>query len=398
MYQKEIIYMGLHKDGSRVGSAGFVKAEKRDKTGSLTVIVKNIPRSIEGRFPVRYSLGAARDGQAAESGEADATGRPGQMDRMEWKEEDGITLHDGGGIWEKKGLEASERIYVQILLPNGYLVEGKSKAALRQTPPKDGMAEPVASRQPVPVQGDASVVSREPVPAQWDAHAVSREAVSVQGDAFTAPREAVSVQGDAFTAPREAVSVQGDAFAASREAVSVQGDVFTAPREAVSVQEDISAAESAVSAPQPVVPRRPPLMADALAIEGLKEDKWEQILDTYDKIHPYGDDRVYVKIAPKDFIIMSGSCQHLVNNSFLLHGFYNYRYVILGKRENSLRELSPGGHSVSSPEGEYFLGVPGVFYEREKMVALMFGFEAFECEGGDPKPGDFGYYLRKVEL
>lgn len=112
----------------------------------------------------------------------------------------------------------------------------------------------------------------------------------------------------------------------------------------------------------------------------VKEDKWEQILETYDTLHPYGDQRVYVKIEPKDFIILQGKYQHLVNNSFLLHGFYNYRYLILGK------------------EGDFYLGVPGVYYEREKMVAVMFGFEAFECEGGYANAGDFGYYLRKVEL
>lgn len=112
----------------------------------------------------------------------------------------------------------------------------------------------------------------------------------------------------------------------------------------------------------------------------VKEDKWEQILSTYEQIHPYGDERVYVKLEPKDFIILQSKYQHLVNNSFLLHGFYNYRYVILGKEE------------------EYYLGVPGVFYEREKMVALMFGFEAFECPGGSAKAGEFGYYLRKVEI
>ena len=124
-------------------------------------------------------------------------------------------------------------------------------------------------------------------------------------------------------------------------------------------------------------------------MEGLKEDKWEQILDTYERIHPYGDERVYVKLEPKDFLILSSKYQHLVNNSFLLHGFYNYRHMILGK------------------EGEeYYLGVPGVFYEREKMVALMFGFEAFERIGGEngqhggggPRAGEFGYYLRRVEL
>ncbi|MCM1261309.1 MAG: hypothetical protein NC313_01210 [Butyrivibrio sp.] len=120
----------------------------------------------------------------------------------------------------------------------------------------------------------------------------------------------------------------------------------------------------------PNMPENPPIY----------ESKWEQLLATYEKIHPYGDERVYVKLEPKDFVILPAGYQHLVNNSFLLHGFYNYRYLILGK------------------ERDFYLGVPGVFYEREKMVALMFGFEAFECEGGNAEEGKFGYYLRKVEL
>jgi hypothetical protein len=115
-------------------------------------------------------------------------------------------------------------------------------------------------------------------------------------------------------------------------------------------------------------------------LAGISEDKWEQIMNTYPKIHPYGDERVYVKLEPKDFLILQEKYQPLTGNSFLLHGFYNYRYVILGK------------------ENGYYLGVPGVYYEREKMVALMFGFEAFECEGGNAESGKFGYYLRKVEL
>ena len=342
MYQKEIIYMGLHKDGSRVGSAGFLKAEKGDKTSALTMVVKNIPHSIEGRFPVRYCLGTAYSGQTTETGDADGTG---QTEREDWKEEDGITLRDGGGVWEKKELEASERIHVQILLPNGYRVEGESKAVGKQAPPKVERL-PVTEQRNVPAAEEAVAVSpQRNVPAAAEAVAVSPQ--------------------------RNVPAVE--------EAV------------AVSLQRNVPAAEPTVTASsQAVVPERPPLMADALAIEGLKEDKWEQILDTYDRIHPYGDSRVYVKLAPKDFIIFSSNYQHLVNNSFLLHGFYNYRYVILGKNENL-----PG---ESSSENEYCLGVPGVFYEREKMVALMFGFEAFECEGGDPKPGDFGYYLRKVEL
>lgn len=379
MYNKEIIYMGLHKDGSRVGSAGFLKAEKRDKTSILTMTVKNLPLSIEGRFPVRYCLGTAQGAQAADFNSADMAQQSRYMDQLEWKEEDGITLRDGGGVWKKEEAEASERIYVQILLPNGYLVEGKSKAALKQEQPKE-------ETQP---EKSVAIPPSETTVAQAGGSASVQQPVSVIEPAVAVMRETAPVGWNVPAAEPTA--------AAPRETAPDRWNVPAAEPTAAAAPRDSVPAVSASS--QTVMPGRPPLMADALAIEGLKEDKWEQILDTYDQIHPYGDDRVYVKIAPKDFIILSGSCQHLVNNSFLLHGFYNYRYVILGKGENALRELAPGGYAVSSQDnGEYYLGVPGVFYEREKMVALMFGFEAFECESGDPKPGDFGYYLRKVEL
>lgn len=111
-------------------------------------------------------------------------------------------------------------------------------------------------------------------------------------------------------------------------------------------------------------------------------DKWDQLKQIYSVIHPYEDDRQYIAIQPKDFVIMTGDYQHLANNSFLLHGFYNYRHIVLGRER----------------DGNFYLGVPGVYYEREKMVALMFGFEAFECDGGRAEAGKFGYYLRRVKI
>lgn len=116
-------------------------------------------------------------------------------------------------------------------------------------------------------------------------------------------------------------------------------------------------------------------------------NKWEQLLKQFKKIHPFGDDRVFICIEPKDFIILQEKYQKLVNNSFLLHGFYNYRYLILGEDD----QLGEEGKTC------YYLGVPGVFFEREKMVAVMFGFEGFESDGA-VEIGKFGYYMRRVEL
>ena len=49
-------------------------------------------------------------------------------------------------------------------------------------------------------------------------------------------------------------------------------------------------------------------------------------------------------------------------------------------------------------EQNYYVGVPGSFFEREKQVAIMFGFESFECEKEPAQAGDFGYYMMRVKL
>lgn len=314
--------MGLYKDGNRLGNAGFLRVEKRDQAGNLSLQVKNVPRSVSGRFPVRYYSGTA------------------------WKEVDGITLQDGNGQWEKQEAEPPVQVRLQIVLPGGYLVEGASRTAEDKSNGSERMAEPSTQ-----VDTAGAEVSRE----------VSEKTENI----VNTENQTVEKSG---TIKQAAVEDSGRTKQTKKiEYIAVQKQHVQKPAEDIDQTERDTQAES-------------PLMADKLVVTGLKEDKWEQILDTYDKIHPYGDERVYVKLEPKDFLILSSKYQHLVNNSFLLHGFYNYRHVILGK------------------EGEYYLGVPGVFYEREKMVALMFGFEAFECESGDPKAGTFGYYLRKVEL
>lgn len=303
MYQKEMIYMSLYKDGNRLGNAGFLKIEKKGKEGNLSLTVKNAPHSINGRFPVRYYSGT------------------------DWKETDGIAVRAGGGKWEKKEEDSLEGVSLQIMLPGGYLIEGTSKTSQNNTkketviPEREKKAETERQEetQLVPDQGKKEEEKPRRQNRQVEYIAVERQ--------------------------RKQETVVAQETAVIQETQGMQPSMSLPP------------------------------------MEGLKEDKWEQILDTYDCIHPYGDERVYVKLEPKDFLILSSKYQHLVNNSFLLHGFYNYRHVILGKEKET-----------------YYLGVPGVFYEREKMVALMFGFEAFECAGGEPKAGEFGYYLRRVEL
>jgi hypothetical protein len=59
---------------------------------------------------------------------------------------------------------------------------------------------------------------------------------------------------------------------------------------------------------------------------------------------------------------------YLCNNSFLIHGFFNYRYLVLVEMEEN------GGRKM-------YLGVPGVYEKPERMMAMLFGFPDFLPEG-----------------
>ena len=80
--------------------------------------------------------------------------------------------------------------------------------------------------------------------------------------------------------------------------------------------------------------------------------------------------------------------RELYYNSFLLHGYYQYRHVVAG---------------------DGFIGVPGNFSQREAIAAKMMGFPLFieaenlqYCEIGEesrtemPQMGAYGYFLCKV--
>ena len=47
---------------------------------------------------------------------------------------------------------------------------------------------------------------------------------------------------------------------------------------------------------------------------------------------------------------------------------------------------------------QFYIGVPGNFYEKEKQVAVLFGFESFEGQREPAGNGDFGYYMVRVEI
>lgn len=78
------------------------------------------------------------------------------------------------------------------------------------------------------------------------------------------------------------------------------------------------------------------------------------------------------------------------NNSFVLHGYYQYRYLILARRYRERREKFQS-------EYQYILGVPGIFKPQEKFMASMFGLPDFKRAVGR-REENFGFWCGLVKL
>ena len=88
-----------------------------------------------------------------------------------------------------------------------------------------------------------------------------------------------------------------------------------------------------------------------------------------------------LSIRPQDIGLLPRENWGYGNNSFLLHGYYNYRYLIFAR-------VGDEKHARS----RYILGVPGHYYSNEKYMASMFGFPHFVLAKTQPaQDGRFGY-------
>ncbi len=115
-------------------------------------------------------------------------------------------------------------------------------------------------------------------------------------------------------------------------------------------------------------------------------EHWENLKRKMTILHPFeGENITCVHMELRDLRELPQKYWYLGNNSFLLHGFFNYRYLFFGE------QVTPEGR-------ELFLAVPGVYQKPEKVMAAIFGFPQFRTE----KPcqqleGTFGYWYRRMD-
>lgn len=208
------------------------------------------------------------------------------------------------------------------------------------------VTEPAMEPEPVPVIEPAT----EPQPA------TPQMTVSEASDPAPAPQpqESPETPSSAQVVPGSAQTVQGSAQAA-RAATSAAPDLtFPLPEEHMEAQK-----------------------------------LWNFFSHTYPKIQAfdYSGGCEILTIKPQDIGLLPRETWVYGNNSFLLHGYYNHRYLVLAR--------------LNTPKGKprFLIGVPGHYYNNEKYMASMFGFPNFVLSKMQPAgDGRFGYWYTDIRL
>ena len=118
------------------------------------------------------------------------------------------------------------------------------------------------------------------------------------------------------------------------------------------------------------------------AADSTWEQNWRYLLRTCPVLHEFSEEEqaLCVRVELKDLRLLPQKYRGAMNNSFLLHGFFNYHYLILGRKGTN-----------------WILGVPGIFQNQEHVVASVFGFPEFLAQAElTPRGERMGYWYRTL--
>lgn len=395
-YRKQIAYLDYLEDGVKIKNAGFVRIEEQNGHNRMEVKVKNLPGKDCGEFRLQeeHERTVGRISLQGGNGNCCMVWRmpePGELDNSReesWQQTAQLRIllsgkrmlianwHEPVEIPAQKETLQLQQQQSQVQGAQSQQMEARSSQTNSPRQPGAGEIIPYPERRCSAIEKESaeteqSIMAKEPVATEQSI--MAKEPAATERSA-TAKEPAMSEEPAATeqsTMAKEPAEIEQAAMAKEPAASKQQSATTETPSASAPTLPFPSAAPKSPSSPS----REPVCSAD----------KWEQLCTMYPEIHPFRDSREYLSIAPKDFVVLCKEYQKLVHNSFLLHGYYNYRHLILGR----IRQKDAW---------QYYIGVPGNFYDREKMVAEMFGFEAFEGEKESASPGDYGYYMKRVEI
>lgn len=117
------------------------------------------------------------------------------------------------------------------------------------------------------------------------------------------------------------------------------------------------------------------------------EQQWQRFTALHPVFQPFDEEQniCAIKLELRDLRALPKQYWSLANNSFLLHGYFNYKYLLFGYMDGERKR--------------WFLGVPGSFQNQEQLLAGIFGFTEFKTKHvTKQRTGEFGYWYRYLDL
>lgn len=382
-YKRLVSYIYAYPGGVRDKNVGFAKAEVRNGQFKLTVSVKGVYTDTPELFGVYVMV----DGKKHQPG--------------------GFTLLKTGTVMVNQGIGQYQDLFNPMNInQSGYTFEDISGIALARenedfyrmfslwedcilNTEDITFAQPEAAAASNPVaQADSEEVSVKEQVNRTTGQEAERKSVEMSGNV----RESETVRRNAEDVSEneveEAAVTSKPATPESAQSAGQQADLQqeTAQMKAQQVRamEAVQELLFRNTNPQGTMPQNTKLQ-NAKPQEEMPA--FEKVFINRDFIDAFEDDYFYdcVEVTPELLKQLPIEDDAVVNNSFLVHGYYNFKHILFGKvceNDNNTR---------------YFIGVPGMYCNRERFMASMFGFCNFKkSHRSDYSNPYFGYWYQEI--
>lgn len=385
-YKRLVSYIYAYPGGVRDKNVGFAKAEVRNGQFKLTVSVKGVYTDTPELFGVYVMV----DGKKHQPG--------------------GFTLLKTGTVMVNQGIGQYQDLFNPMNInQSGYTFEDISGIALARenedfyrmfslwedcilNTEDITFAQPEAAAASNPVvQADSEEVSVKEQENRTTGQEAERKSAEMSGnvrESETVRRNAEDVSENEVEDVVEAAVTSKPATPESAQSAGRQTDLQqeTAQMKAQQVRamEAVQELLFRNTNPQGTMPQNTKLQ-NAKPQEEMPA--FEKVFINRDFIDAFEDDYFYdcVEVTPELLKQLPIEDDAVVNNSFLVHGYYNFKHILFGKvceNDNNTR---------------YFIGVPGMYCNRERFMASMFGFCNFKkSHRSDYSNPYFGYWYQEI--
>lgn len=390
-YKRLVSYIYAYPGGVRDKNVGFAKAEVRNGQFKLTVSVKGVYTDTPELFGVYVMV----DGKKHQPG--------------------GFTLLKTGTVMVNQGIGQYQDLFNPMNInQSGYTFEDISGIALARenedfyrmfslwedcilNTEDITFAQPEAAAASNPVvQADSEEVSVKEQENRTTGQEAERKSAEMSGnvrESETVRRNAEDVSENEVEDVVEAAVTSKPATPESAQSAGQQTDLQqeTAQMKAQQVRamEAVQELLFRNTNPQGTMPQNTKLQHTTLQNAKPQEEMpaFEKVFINRDFIDAFEDDYFYdcVEVTPELLKQLPIEDDAVVNNSFLVHGYYNFKHILFGKvceNDNNTR---------------YFIGVPGMYCNRERFMASMFGFCNFKkSHRSDYSNPYFGYWYQEI--